>query len=218
MVVTRWPLLSVDEREPQRGNQPDNTATGPMAELLSGHGRRHGGESRAPPRPVDGSHPRHQAGVMLGQTVPEDAQPQSSQCHALDLSAQRCRDRPGTGAAGLISEPDRPMPLGRVPSPSCRASGCGPTRPRRPPGKESTHSHAGRPLVELARRRRHPQAHPHRRGRDRRHRRGRRARDRAGDPGRGLPAAARAGPPAARPAGLGGRGHRGLRRRPDRAS
>ena len=45
-----WPVLSVDGVGTRTAwNRPDNTATGPTAGLLSGHGRLHGGESRASP-------------------------------------------------------------------------------------------------------------------------------------------------------------------------
>jgi hypothetical protein len=68
--------------------------------------------------------------------------------------------------------------------------------------------------VEVARRRRHPQAHPHRRRGGRGHRRDHRHHD-GGDHSGWLPAAAGAGRPAQSPAGVGDRGHRRLRRRPD---
>jgi hypothetical protein len=72
-------------------NRPDNTATGPTAELLSGHGRRHGGESRASPEPVDGSHPRHTGPVSCrvrpSQTTPSPILAVS--CHPDTPAGQR---------------------------------------------------------------------------------------------------------------------------------
>jgi transposase len=67
--------------------------------------------------------------------------------------------------------------------------------------------------VELARRGRHPQGHPHRRGRPGSQRRGHHPGDRAGHPGR-LLAAAAIGRPTRRSAGVGDRRHRRLWRRP----
>ena len=105
------------------------------------------------------------------------------------------------------------MPVGRVPSQSCRSSG--PDRPvTSSPGKESTHGHAGRPR-RARHRGRHPQGHPHRRGRDRRHRSGRSSQATVPATPAGYRQLLAAGRPAARPAGVGDRGHRRLRRRPD---